>query len=477
MATRTWVGGAVAVKDVWTITVANTWATGDTGTVTINGKDLTVTIGANTSTAQVATSIKQAWESETLTDTTASVSPSGGGTTIGEHSQLTATVSGSTVILTADVAGRPSPTITVSENTAGSGTLSITNTTAATGPNHWNNADNWDEGSVPTTGDDVIIDRPVNILYGLNASGDTLASMTIGPRFTASIGLPFHNTNNASYPYDEALETRLRVGVTTLNCYGASGRIKLNTGSVATTINVYSTGTATETGRAAFQFIGTDNTNVVNVYGGDVGIAANNGEAATVATLRQTAGTVTCGTGATLTTVFKAGGTMTVASSTTTLTNRSGSLTVTGGTATLLIAEAGTVALSGTTTATTLRIGTATVTSGPNVTLTTVTKDAGTLTADAGIGTLTQTSGTTTVGSGNITTANINGGTFNYRGSGTITTLNVRDCIVDFGGATASCTVTTINLNARPVTLKDPASRVTWTNGLPTGYTIKYTAA
>lgn len=547
MATRTWVGGAVAIKDKWTITVANTWAGGDTGTVTINGKDLTVTIGALTTTAQVATTIKEAWESGTFTDTTAVASPSGGGTTIGEMSQFTATVSGSTVILTADTAGVEFPAITVSENTAGTGTLSIAHTTTATGPNHWNNTDNWAEGSVPTTGDDVIIDRPVSILYSLDHNGDVLASMTIGQRFTSAayIGLPFQNSTG-SVPYEEGNEDQLKVGITALTCYGSSGRIKINVGTNQITGTIYSTGTSSDTGRAAFQFVGTHASNALTVVSGDVGIAANTGEAATVATLTQTGGTVTCGTSATLTTITKTGGTLTVQSSTTTLLNEAGTLTIRAGTHTTLTSDDGTVTLAGTITVTTwringgtvtagpacthnsitktggsltlnaggttitnsggaltinsgnittatinggsffydgtgtittLRIGNATVTTGRNVTLTTVVKDAGTLTCEAGIGTLTSNSGTTTVNSGNITTANINGGTFEYAGAGTIGTLAVRNCVVDFGAATDACTVTTLTINARPVDIRDPSSRVTYTNGLTAGYRIKFLAA
>jgi hypothetical protein len=231
MATRTWIGNAVATKDVWTITVANTWATGDTGTITINGKDLVVTIGTLVTTAQVATTLKEAWESGTFTDTTASKIPQGGGTSIPEMAELTATVSGSTVIITADTAGVPH-TISVSESTAGTGTLSISHTTTATGPNYWNNVDNWAEGSVPTTGDDVVIDRPVSILYALDNNADTLTSLTIGERFSASsyIGLPFRTSSG----YEEYREDQLKVGATTITCRGASGRVKINTGSAQT---------------------------------------------------------------------------------------------------------------------------------------------------------------------------------------------------------------------------------------------------
>lgn len=474
MANCDWVGNAAAIKDVWTVTVANTWAAADTATLTIDGIDLVITIGSLVTTAQVATTIKEAWNGSTFTDTTASCSPSGGGASIPQMAELTATVSGSVVTLTANTAGVPH-TISAAETTAGTGTATGAHATTATGPNYWDNVDNWAAGGVPTGADDVRIDRPVSILYGLDQNAVTLTSLTIGERFTGStayIGLPFRNANS----YEEYRETALKISATTLVCRGATTRCKINVGSVQTAVSVFTTGTASETGRAAFQFIGTNASNVVNVFGGTVGIADNDGEAATVATLRQTGGTVTCGTGATLTTVSKSAGTLTVRSSTTTLNNDAGSLNIYGGTQTLVHHFAGTLTADGTCTITTLRQGGGTVTTGPNVTLTTVDKFAGTLTTAAGITTLTS-QGTTTVRGGNITTATIENGTFTYQGTGTITTLNAQYCTIEFTGTTAGCTVTTFNRTGYPVTVKDLSSRVTWTNGLATGGVIKYTAA
>lgn len=474
MATRTWVGDAVNIKDKWTITVANTWATGDTGTITIDGNDLVVTIGTLVTTAQVATSLKQAWEAESFTDTTASASPSGGGTSIPQMSAITATVSGSTVILTADTAGVPH-TISVSESTAGDGTLAIAHTTTATGKNYWDNTDNWLENAVPVNGDDVIIDRPVSISYGIDQNTVTLASLTISERFTSSatIGLPFRNAAG----YEEYREDQLKISATTITCRGTSGLIKINVGSVATTLYLYSTGTSADTGRAAFQFVGTSASNVVNCYGGDLGIAANNGESATVATTRQDGGTLTGGTGATLTTFNKQAGTATLASSTTALLNESGTLNIRGGTHTAITHLAGTLNATGTPTLTLVRNSSGTVNIGPQVTLVSIENEAGTVNSDAGCTNLTTYKGTVTFSTGNISAAAILGGTFNYEGTGTITAVNAENCTLNFSGTTAACTVVTINEIARPITIIDPTSRVAWTNGLPTGGTIKYTAA
>lgn len=464
MATKNWIGNAVATKDVWTITVANTWATSDTGTITINGKDLVVTIGSLVTTAQVATTLKQAWESETFTDTTASKIPQGGGTSIPEMAELTATVSGSTVILTADTAG-VAHTISVSESTAGSGTLSISHTTTASGPTYIDNVDNWAEGAAPVSTNDVVIDRPVSLLNALNQNAVALSSLTFGERFSSSsyAGLPLRNANG----YEEYREDYFKIGATTVTCRAASGRIKLDNGTGQTALSVYSTGTSTDTDRSAFQWIGTHASNVVNVYGGDVGIASNPGESATVATLRQTSGTVKCGSGATLTDVLKTGGTLSVKSSTTTLISNSGTTTVDGGTHTALTIGGGTTNVIGSSTVTTLRQAGGTVTCEPAVSLTTVDKSKGTLTTNSGCTTLTSDSGITTANSGSITTVNVNGGTFYYGGSGTISTLNAENCTLNFDlNTSAACTVTTINVKGN-VTIVDSAKRVTWTNGLP----------
>lgn len=356
MATRTWTGNAVATKDVYTVTIANTWATGDTVTVTINGKDLVVTIGTLVTTAQVATSLKEAWESSAFTDTTASCIPQGGGTSIPEMSELTATVSGSVVTFTADVAGVPH-TISASEVTAGSGTATAAHATTATGPNYFDNVDNWAEGSVATTGDDMVVDRPVSILYALAQSAVTLTSLTITERFTstAHIGLPFRNDGG----YEEYRATELAISATTITARSKSALIKINLGTAQTTASIFGGATSAETNRPAFQICGTHTSNVFNVLGAtaNVGIGAND-EASAIATLRQTLGTVTVGKNVTqLTTYNKSSGTGYLKCLATTVTNSAGAMAIEGsGAITTLNVGGGTVSHAGTGTVTTANI-------------------------------------------------------------------------------------------------------------------------
>lgn len=326
MATPSFIGNAVPINYRGTITVADTWAGGDTATATINGKDLVTTVGTLVTTSQVATSIQQAWEASAFTDTTASKSPTGGGPTIPEMAEITATVSGSVVTLAGDTAGVPH-TVTATESTAGDGTATYSQVVAGTGPWTFGNADNWDTGTAATTGDTMIIDRAANLLYDLDKNAVTLAELRLGERHTGYIGLPFRNANG----YEENREDYLKISATLFNCRSKSGRIKLNVGSVANTSNIYSTGATAETGRAALQFLGTSASNVVNVFGGDVAICGNTGEVSTVATVRQTGGTLVIGQGGTITTVDKSGGTLNQYCGCTTLTSDSGTTRLSAG--------------------------------------------------------------------------------------------------------------------------------------------------
>lgn len=469
MANRNWIGSASAVKDVWTITVADTWATSDTVTITIGSSTLVITIGSLTSTAQVATTIQQAFESTAFTDTSASCVPSGGGTTIPEFAAITASVASSVVTLTADAAGVPH-TVSVAESTVGSGTATESHATSATGPNFWDNVGNWLEGSVPTTGDDVYIDRPVAILYGLDQNSVTLASMTIGERFSTSAYIGLTSRNAAGYA--EYRDQYLKIGVTSLVCRGNSSRMRINFGSVQTTATIFSTGSSSTTGISALQLLGTHASNTLRVTSGSVGVAENDGEVSTVATITQEGGSLNLGNGNTLTNVTKIAGTLALGSSTTTLKSYSGTTTVRGGTQAAITLGGGELSVTGTTTVTALRQQGGTATIGPNCTATTLDKAAGTLVSYVGCTTLTSDSGAVTVHDGSITTANIStNSVFNYGGSGTIGTLNTTSGesspTLNFDlNTSAACTVTTLSVTGA-VDIYDTAKRVTWTNGLP----------
>lgn len=347
MTTQNWRGNAVAIEDEWTLTAANTWAGADTAVATINGKDLSVVIGTGTTTTGVATSVKEAWEltsgTAVATDTTAVVSPRGGGKggKMPEFSELTATVASAVATVRGNTAGVPH-TVSASETTAGDGTLTANNSVAATGPSFWSNSDNW-TSAVPVNSDTVNIDGTalVDITYGLAQSGVTVTNLNItgGLRNTVKIGLPERNANG----YDEYRATELAIGATNVEIDCNSGRIKLNLGSVQTAIVVRRTGTSSETGFAACQLRGTHASNTAEVLGGDVSFAATGGQTATLATLTQAGGTVLCGSGCTLTTISKTGGTLTTNSAATTVTNNGGTITLNAGAHTTINMNKGTL--------------------------------------------------------------------------------------------------------------------------------------
>ena len=443
MATRNASFSAVPVKDVWTITVANTWATSDTATVTIAGLDLVVTIGSSFATTDVATAIKQAFNSESMSNSATCI-PQGGGQVIGPMIAYVATVVGSTVVLTARTAGMPQ-TISVSESTVGSGSLSISHTTTGTGPEDWSNTDNWAEGFVPVSTDDVIINLPGSFKTGLAQSSVTLASLTLGPKFNGQIGLKSQNVDSTAYPFRENRDTELAIGATVVTNNSACTLVRINQAAVAFTATSNSTGVSAETGSPAFVIRGTDSTNVLNVYGGSNGFASNN-ETATVATINQDGGTLLVGTGVTLTTLNKLAGTAVINCAATTVSTRSGSLTQTNGNFTTANVNGGTAVFSGTGNLTTVNMldGTLTVAS-TRGTITTLTKTAGTANVYTTVTTATNTAGSLVMTTGNMTTLT-NAGTFSHSGGVTITTLNQLDGTVTL--TSASSTVTTLNKTA-----------------------------
>lgn len=207
MATKTWIGNAHAVKQITTLTVSGTWTANDTYTVTVNGKDLVLTIGNGTTTAQVAASIRDMWNASSRIDGTGdnTNTSNAGGQEFGEFAEATAVIystATSVVRITANKAGLP---ITISQtvNTAGDGDVAQATAQAATGPNYWDNGDNWSGGSAPANDDTVNLkDSDVSILYGWPAA--TLeVTLNYYKSFTGQLGLPVINRSNAAKPYNE----------------------------------------------------------------------------------------------------------------------------------------------------------------------------------------------------------------------------------------------------------------------------------
>ena len=358
MATKRWIGGALAVAQVDTLTVGGTIEAGDKFNITINNKTLSVS-AANTDADDVAAQIATAWAALDSTyypefaEITAAAVGSGG--------QLTLTANTPGVPFTATVETTESDDIAADSQTFGTAT-----TTSSAGPNHWDSAGNWSGNSVPVDTDDVYFENSsISVLYGLSQGSLDLASLHIKQSFTGQIGLPQHNGSYSEYRTDY-----LTLGTATVLEIGegegtGSSQIKIDVGSNQCTATIHNSGNPATAGLEAIILKGTHSSNAVQVKKGSVGIAVFAGESATVATLKvgyvdnqDADAIVRCGSGTTLTTIVKSGGQLTISSNVTTLTQDAGTTTINGA-ATLgtLNLDGGTLKYLSTGTLTTAKIG------------------------------------------------------------------------------------------------------------------------
>ena len=192
-----WTGNAQNVKQVQTIAVSGTWATGDTATITCNKKSVTTTIGAAVTTTDVAAAIAAAINATDATDDVIGTeSRNVGGQEIPEFTEIVASSSSSTITFKSTTAGVPF-TITRSESTAGDGALgAVTTVTSATGKNWLSNADNYDTASLPADNDTLYIDSgSVSILYALDYFRTNNIDLTIivTGNYLGQIGNPADN--------------------------------------------------------------------------------------------------------------------------------------------------------------------------------------------------------------------------------------------------------------------------------------------
>lgn len=377
MATRTWRGTAANVRGTYTITIANTWAQGDTVTITIDNITFVITIGTLVTTDQVATTIRQALSGNTLTDTAASCTISvaeGGARRIPQFAEFTATVSSSVVTLTgegsnpAGLAGRPF-TLATGEvgSTAGSGTATVAAVVTPTGQFHWNQQDNWSGNTVPVDNDTVVFDDgAVDLRYNLTTSLQ-LAALVKTKKYTGNVGLPLTNLDNSGMPYSEYRTPRyLTTDDNSVVCTASleagagqgSGRFMWDYGAGETNVTVYGRGARADTGVPSILLKGSHASNTLTNLAGDVGVAFFAGETATIATLVTGDGPTSqaetwCGSGVTLTTVEVNGGKLSTNSAMTTGTQYGGEWDHYTGTITTLTINGGTFTPRGACTITT----------------------------------------------------------------------------------------------------------------------------
>lgn len=281
MATRTWVGRAADLPQIDTITIANTWAGDDSITVTINGKDWTLTV-QSTSTSDIADILAKALKGGSL-DPTSEGTVNFVATDEGEWFDLstngTIEASGSVVTITGPP-GRPF-TMTVTETTAGDGTATEATTQTPTGKHFFDNTDNWG-GTVPIDADDIVFENSnVGMFYNINQSAVTPTSLTIKDTYTGHIGLPEINQDTFK-PYREYRTTAYECGVaadlTDITVAigegdgtgAASGLIKLNFGTGEASIVCHKSGAQRFADEPPIQLQGTNTANTLQVLRGNV---------------------------------------------------------------------------------------------------------------------------------------------------------------------------------------------------------------
>lgn len=368
MATLRWRGGAAAVAEVHTYAFAGTWEATDLIRVVIGSKQVDFVAGS-TVTNTVVSNLVTAWNALDASD-------------YPELAEVTASVvTAGTLTLTHDTPGWPFvATLTPLEagggaadaqTIEGAGTATTgTVATAATGPHHWDDPLNWSTGAVPTTGDTAYLENSEDdILFGLAQSGVTLAQLVVSNSFSGRLGLPMVN-EEGDETYPEYRPRSLVIGATSCivgeGVGPGSGRLRLNMSSIQTALTVYGTGGPDEDGLEALCWVGTHAANVVSVFAGSVAIAPHGTDTATVATLRvgQQGGgdsdvSMRVGDGAALTTLEQLAGEVRLDGATvTTVAKVGGRLSLLDcGTVTTLTNDAGEVVYRSAGTITTLTIG------------------------------------------------------------------------------------------------------------------------
>lgn len=300
MATRSWRGDAPAVAMVVTVQITG-YDAATTYKITINGKVVS-TVGTGGTASTTASALQALLAAST----------------IAEFAEVAWTVNTDTITGTANTPGVPfTATSSVS---GGAGTIgAVTTATANSGPNDVSLAANWSGATLPVDTDTVNIDGDIAMLYNLDAlSGVTPAVLNIPASRTGLIGLPAYNETGG---YLEYRARRLVFDGATVYNHGAgegrgTGRCLIDLSSaVASTVNVTSTGAPIDDGQAALSIVGSHASNVLNMTGGSVSLAADLGTTAqypVIRVIQAENGTATlfCGSGCTLGAITQSGGTV-----------------------------------------------------------------------------------------------------------------------------------------------------------------------
>lgn len=256
MALKRWVGAADAVAQITTVTFS-TYSAGQTYKLIVNGKEIAFVSVTGTN-SEIWAGLVAAWEDSSVPEVIEAI----------------ATVS-SGVVLTSRTPGQPF-TVTASATV---GTPTVTATRAATGPNFFNNAANWEGGVAPVAADDLLFsESAVDVLYALSP-GFAIGEITIDRSYTGRIGLA--RVSDTGYQEYRGRFLTLAAAAT-ISIGGGSGngsnRILIDAATNIVTVDVYASGQG-EGYEPPIQVINTAATSVLSAYGGRVAFWGTGGGA------------------------------------------------------------------------------------------------------------------------------------------------------------------------------------------------------
>lgn len=342
MAKNIWLGTAPAVAQVDTFTPGGTIESDDIFILTISGFDGSTEIvsaaAGGTTPTDVVTALSAAWATAKAVSGSLASGMDESGTTTFILTSVTAGVEFKVAPTTTEANGDP----------ADAQTFVRAATTANAGPNAWDSAANWSEGTIPgavASEETIVENSSVDILYGLDQSGaaQTLTSLTIKQTYTGKVG--WNEASGEVGDYLQVKVTDLYIGQNFDNANASgSGRIKIDLGTVQCSVIVYDTGNSSDTNKPTFRMICNNASTIIReIRKGSVGLAFLSGETSTIgsvllsfASSRSNDASISIGEGTTLTTYDQIGGQGTVKCALTTCTADAGTLLLTNGAITTL---------------------------------------------------------------------------------------------------------------------------------------------
>jgi hypothetical protein len=170
-------------------------------------------------------------------------------------------------------------------------TLTVSSVQTPTGPHHVDNVNNWSLGTVPVSGEDILIARGESLLYGLTALAAVVPnSLTIDAGFSGDqhVGLPIQNEAG----YAEYRQRQLQIGgAGTFPVYiglgegNGSNFIALDLQTAVATVTIYTTGSNDD--GPAVELLLNNVAATVNLQKGNAGIGIHPGQTSSLATFRM----------------------------------------------------------------------------------------------------------------------------------------------------------------------------------------------